>query len=230
MQFFVSKVLKKKTVKWGLIVKKIKLVCFDLDHTLIYGVHSVLFPCLLNGKYQEARKIDEKEEKGLMNWIDADYHRANLIEGLNITCLKENFDMIIKPIRNIVYTVKELQKRGIRCILITAGPVQVAKVAAENWGFDGYFGSLYEEKDDKFTGKIIEHTGDKGKLTYLIKYCNENSYTSDDCIAIGDGATDIPIFQYCGSSIAINYNESMIGKARYYLKTDDLSDILQYVI
>lgn len=38
-----------------------------------------------------------------------------------------------------------------------------------------------------------------------------------------------PLFRYCGASIAVNYRDSMIGKAKYYLKTDDLTDILQFV-
>lgn len=207
----------------------IKLACFDLDHTLIYGVHSVLFPCLINGKYREARLIDEKEEKGLINWIDADFERAKLIKGLNVECLKENFDMVLTPIRNIQRTIRELQGKGIKCILITAGPIQVAKVAADSWGFDAYYGSLYEEKNGAFTGEIIKHTGDQGKLSYLIEYCNKYGIMAEECVAIGDGASDIPLFMYCGASIAINYRDSMIGKAKYYLKTDDLTDILQFV-
>lgn len=207
----------------------IKLACFDLDHTLIYGIHSVLFPCLINGKYREARLIDEKEEQGLINWIDADFERAKLIDGLSVACLKENFDMILTPIRNIQRTIRKLQGKGIKCILITAGPVQVAQVASENWGFDGYYGSLYEEQNGTFTGKIIEHTGDEGKLSHLIEYCNKHGIMPEECMAIGDGASDIPLFRYCGASIAINYRDSMIGKAKYYLKTDDLTDILQFV-
>ena len=69
--------------------------------------------------------------------------------------------------------IDKLHEKGIKCILITAGPVQVAKVAAERWGIDFYYGSLYEVKNDLFTGKIIAHTGDKGKLAYLIEYCEK---------------------------------------------------------
>lgn len=32
-----------------------------------------------------------------------------------------------------------------------------------------------------------------------------------------------------GESIVINYRDSMIGKAKYYIKTDDLTDILQFM-
>lgn len=211
-------------------MNEIKLVCFDLDHTLIYEVHSVMYPCILNGKYNEVLEVEKQEQAGAFDWIEADYHRAKLIEGLHIGALEEHFDCIIKPIKNIKQTIDKLHERGIKCILITAGPIQVAKVAAEKWGIDFYYGSLYEVENDLFTGKIINHTGDKGKLTHLIEHCEKNGYMPEDCLAIGDGGTDIPIFEYCGSSLAINYADSMLGKAKHFIKTDDLIDILEYVV
>jgi phosphoserine phosphatase len=209
---------------------KTKLVCFDLDHTLIYEIHSVMYPCILNGKYQEVLEVEKQEANGVYDWIEADYHRAKLIEGLHIESLKEHFDSVIKPIKNIKRTVDRLHEYGIKCILITAGPIQVAKVAAEIWGFDFYYGSLYEVENDLFTGKIVAHTGDKGKLVHLIDYCEKGGYKPEECLAVGDGGTDIPIFEYCGNSLAINYADSMIGKAKYFIKTDDLIDILEYVV
>jgi phosphoserine phosphatase len=211
-------------------MQKIKLVCFDLDHTLIYEIHSVMYPCILNGKYNEVLEVEKNEENGVYNWIEADYHRATLIKGLHIESLKKNFDSIIKPIKNIKQTIDKLHEKGIKCILITAGPIQVAKVAAERWGIDFYYGSLYEVENDLFTGKILEHTGDKGKLAHLIEHCEKSGYKSEECLAVGDGGTDIPIFEYCGASLAINYADSIIGKAKYFIKTDDLTDILEYVV
>ena len=210
-------------------MNKTKLVSFDLDDTLIYDIHSVLFPCLVKGNYLEARQIDKKEDQGLIDWIDADYQRAKLLKGLKVEDLKENFTTILKPINHIISTITELKKKHIKCILITAEPVQVAKIAAEHWGFDDCHGSLYEEINGVFTGRIIEHIGDKGKVMYLNEYCKKYEINPDECIGIGDGSTDIPIFDYCGKSIAINYSDSIIGKATYYLKTNDLTNILPYI-
>ena len=42
----------------------IKLVCFDLDDTLISEIHSVMLLCVLNGKGQEHAHIQLQEEKG----------------------------------------------------------------------------------------------------------------------------------------------------------------------
>ena len=104
--------------------EKNKLVSFDLDGTLIRGIHSVMLPCILNGKEKEHSIIQEKEESR--------------------TIVKNN----IKPA---------------------------------------------------------------------------------ECIAAGDGSTDIPVFKYCGRSIAINSSSDAREEATYAIDTDDLMDILVYV-
>lgn len=60
----------------------IKLICFDLDDTLIRGCHSVMLPCILNGKAKEHALIQQKEESGELDYISADILRAELFKGL----------------------------------------------------------------------------------------------------------------------------------------------------
>ena len=49
-----------------------KTVCFDLDDTLIREIHSVMLPCILNGKEKEHSVIQEKEETGELDYITAE--------------------------------------------------------------------------------------------------------------------------------------------------------------
>ncbi len=60
----------------------VKLVSFDLDDTLIREIHSVMLPCILNGKEQEHSVIQAREESGELDYITADYLRAELLSGL----------------------------------------------------------------------------------------------------------------------------------------------------
>ncbi len=207
-----------------------KLVCFDLDDTLIKEIHSVMYLSVLNNKLTEIIEIEKREAEGEFTWIEADYHKAKLASGLDVAKISIEFNHVLKPINNILNVITTLQKFGFKCILITAGPKQVAEAACNIWGLNGYYGSDYEIVDRKFTGKIIEHIGDKGKVLCLQEYCNKYEINPNNCIAIGDGASDIPLFEYCGCSIAINYSNATIGKATYYIKTDDLSDILNFII
>lgn len=210
-------------------MKNLKLVCFDLDDTLIREIHSVMLPCILNGKEKEHSLIQEQEEKGLLDYISADYLRSELLLGLEERKLAESFLEIAKPLKNIKSVVEALHEQNIKCIVITVGPKQVAKVVCDIWGFDYYYGSDYEVVEGVFTGKILNYIGAEQKIECLQDFCSNNSIKPEECIAVGDGSTDIPIFQYCGGSIAINSSPKVQQNAMYAVDTDDLTDILKYI-
>ena len=207
----------------------IKLVCFDLDDTLIREIHSVMYLSILSGKLEELKEIECYEDQGVYDWIQADYLKAELAKGLHIKMLQENFEVILKPIKNICTVMQMLHQQDIKTILITAGPIQVAKVACEIWGIDEYRGSEYECVDDRFTGNILRHLGNRGKLEELEKFCLEYNISPNECMAIGDGATDIALFEYCGVSIGLNCAAKVADRATYSIKTEDLTDILGYI-
>ncbi len=207
-----------------------KLVCFDLDDTLIREIHSVMLPCILNDKEKEHSFIQEREEKGLIDYKTADYLRAQLLLGLEESKIAECFLDIAKPLRNIKGVVEELHEQNIKCIVITVGPKQVAKVVCDIWGFDDYYGSDYEVVEGVFTGKILNYIGAEQKIECLQHYCKSNCIEPERCIAVGDGSTDIPMFEYCGKSIAINSSEKVRNSAMYAIDTDDLTEILKCII
>ncbi len=210
-------------------MKNLKLVCFDLDDTLIREIHSVMLPCILNGKEKEHSLIQEQEEKGLLDYISADYLRSELLLGLEECKIAQSFLEIAKPLKNIKSVVEALHEQNIKCIVITVGPKQVAKVVCDIWGFDYYYGSDYEVVEGVFTGKILNYIGAEQKIECLQDFCSNNSIKPEECIAVGDGLTDIPIFQYCGGSIAINSSPKVKKSAMYVVDTDDLTDILKYI-
>jgi phosphoserine phosphatase len=208
---------------------KTKLVCFDLDDTLIREIHSVMLPCILNGKEKEHSLIQEQEEKGMIDYISADYLRAELLSGLKECKIARSFLDIAKPLKNIKSVIEALHKQNIKCIVITVGPRQVAKVVRDIWGFDGYYGSDYEVVEGVFTGRILNYIPAEQKISCLQDFCRTNSIKPEECIAVGDGSTDIPMFKYCGKSIAINSSSKVRKSAMYAVDTDDLADILKYI-
>lgn len=207
----------------------IKLICFDLDDTLIRDIHSVMLPCILNGKEKEHSLIQEKEETGQLDYISADYLRAELFWGLEVNEIHKRFLDIAKPLQNIPETINYLHSQGILCLLITVGPIQVAMAVSTIYGFDGYYGSHYEVVSGKFTGKILNYIKAENKINCLDEYCRINNIDAADCIAVGDGSTDIPIFKYCGKSIAINASDKVKNEATYIIDTDNLIDILKFL-
>lgn len=209
---------------------ELKLVCFDLDDTLIREIHSVMLPCILNGKEKQHSLIQEQEEKGQIDYKSADYLRAGLLLGLEECKIAQCFLEIAKPLKNIKKVVEALHEHNIKCIVITVGPRQVAKVVCEIWGFDAYYGSDYEVVEEVFTGKIINYIGAEQKIECLQNFCKKNNINPNECLAVGDGSTDIPIFKYSGKSIAINSSIKVRQSATYAVDTDDLTDILKYIL
>lgn len=143
---------------------KLKLVCFDLDDNLIREIHSVMLPCILNGKEKEHSLIQEQEEKGVIDYISADYLRAELLVGLEECKIARFFLEIAKPLKNIKNVVEALHEQGIKCI------------------------------------------------------------------AVGDYSKDIPVFEYCGKSIALSSLHNVRKCAVYAVGTDDLTDIIKYIL
>lgn len=206
-------------------MKRFKLICFDLDDTLIRDRHSVMIPCMINGKSIEHDVIQKREEANEIDYKTADYLRAELLTGLKESKIMKEFLEIAKPIKNIKETISRLQNQGMKCVLITVGPVQVAKVVSDLYGFDGYYGSTYEVVEGVFTGRISLYVRSEDKINCLIDYCKKENVEPFECISVGDGATDVPLFNYCGKSIAINSSDKVKKEATHWIETDDLLDI-----
>lgn len=207
---------------------KVKLACFDMDGTLIRNINSVRYLCKINGYLDEVLDIEMQEEENKLDWIEADYKKAKLMKGLKIDKIKSEFNTEIMLIKNIKEVIQKLKERKIKSILVTAGPIQVAKIIGDKFDFDKAYGSRYEVKDKMFTGNIIKHLGASGKLDSLISYCNKNNILLNECISIGDSDSDLELFKKCKKSIAINYSDVLVGKADIYIKTNDIKDILEY--
>jgi len=208
---------------------EIKAACFDMDGTLILNTNSVKYLCYINGKKKEVDNIEKMEEMRSISWIEADYLKGELIRGLNIQKVSEEFDSNIQLIKGIDFVIKFFQAMGIKTALITAGPIEVAEVLGKRFNFDEVYGSVYEVVNGKYTGKIKTHLGDRGKRNCLEHFCETNGISPGNCIAIGDSSSDVEVFKICRKSIAINYSEALLGKADEYIKTDDLEDILELI-
>jgi phosphoserine phosphatase len=205
---------------------KIESVCFDMDGTLIRNTDSVRYLCKLNGNLDALEEIEDLENNGEISWIEADHLKAPLIEGLALASVEGEFGRCIDLIQNIALVLTYLKARRISSVLITAGPIQVADILGTELGFDAVYGSRYEVKGKRFTGRITNHLGDGGKLSCLRDFCAKNGIPLEHCVAIGDSESDIEVFTACGKSIAINYSAAAAEAASECIITDDIADIL----
>jgi phosphoserine phosphatase len=210
-----------------------KLVCFDLDGTVMLRPNSLQYLLLLNNAPPETLlEIDRREMSGETDWISADYERAAFIAGLPVAAVEQHFDAHLETIGNLENVLRTFHEQGIVTILITAGPIEVAHALARRFPFDHCFGSTFETAGTEhavYTGRIARHLGSEGKVQCLAELCATRDVTLQDCAAVGDGDSDLALFQAVGTSIGLNCSAETAAFAHHEVHSRDLSAILPLI-
>lgn len=94
--------------------------------------------------------------------------------------------------------------------LVSATPVQVGEALAERLGFTGALGTVAEEEDGKFTGRLV---GDilhgPGKAHAVEALAAAQGLNLKECTAYSDSANDIPMLSLVGTPVAINPDRTL---------------------
>jgi HAD superfamily hydrolase (TIGR01490 family) len=114
-----------------------------------------------------------------------------------------------------VYTrdlIKELKTRGYLLFAISGSQTEIVEKIADYYGFESYLGTVYELKNDRFTGKKLVHAHHKDRaLKQLMKEFNLSQAGS---IAVGDSASDIKMLELVEQPIAFNPETELYNYSR----------------
>ena len=99
--------------------------------------------------------------------------------------------------------------------LVSATPVQIGQALAETLGFTGALGTVAEEKDGKFTGRLV---GDilhgPGKKHAVAALAALQQLDLSKCTAYSDSINDLPMLEMVGSPVAINPDRALRKHAK----------------
>ena len=99
--------------------------------------------------------------------------------------------------------------------LVSATPVQVGQILAERLGFTGALGTVAEEEDGQFTGRLV---GDilhgPGKAHAVAALAKAQGLNLEECTAYSDSANDIPMLSMVGTAVAINPDRKLRNYAQ----------------
>jgi phosphoserine phosphatase len=208
-----------------------RVVCFDLDGTVMLSPNSLQYLLELSHAPAAAmHDIDRREETGRVDWITADHERAAFIAGLPVAAVEQSFDGHLQTIGSLGTVLATLKAHGLISVLITAGPTEVAGALARRFAFDHYFGSDFETVDGVYTGRVTRHLGSQGKADYLLGLCAVRGISLRECVAVGDGPSDVDLFQQVGLAIGLNCSSEVARFARHVVVGDDLSAIVPLIL
>ena len=187
----------------GEIPQEIRLVCFDMDGTLI-KMETINEIANAIGIGKQMEELTLRAMNGEDDFRTNFLHRVKMLQGTPVAVLEELAGRM--PYANGLHNLMDaLLKKGIQTAVITGNFSIFGKHLKNNFPFDHIYTTCAEVKDGILTGNICGDIIDApAKSAILLKICSENNIPLNCTLAIGDGANDIPLLATAGAAIAYN--------------------------
>lgn len=105
--------------------------------------------------------------------------------------------------------------RGQRVWLVTAAPVEIARVIARRLGLTGALGTVPEHIDGIYTGRLVgEMLHGEGKAEAVRAIAEAEGLVLDECYAYSDSSNDLPMLSLVGHPCAVNPDASLRAHAK----------------
>ena len=131
--------------------------------------------------------------------------------------LKARLQILKGQPKKVVNSVKPTLKPGmielasycveakIPMFLVSGGFVDLAEPLAKRLGFTGFKANQFAWDGDVLTGELKgDFIDSAGKVHALNSWSKEHGLDLKRCIAVGDGANDLPMLKTCGVSIGLS--------------------------
>ena len=180
-----------------------KLVCFDMDSTLIKT--EVIDELAKHANVEnKVKAITEKAMRGEIDFNTSFTKRVQLLKGVNETVMQETAKNL--PLTEGFETLFTLLHRyKYKTAIISGGFHYFAHHLQNRFGIDYIFTNNLEIVDGILTGNYIEPIINGEVKSRLVNDLAEKEQIKQiHTIAIGDGANDIPMLQSAGVGIAFH--------------------------
>lgn len=205
--------------------KSKRLVCFDMDRTLI-EIEVIDEMARAAGAYDEVSRVTEKAMRGDLDFEDSLRQRVAFLKGLRIDQIERIRDgmKISEGARELIATLKLL---GYRLGVVSGGFLFFADYLKEELGLDFAYANQLEVKDSILTGRLTgEIIDDAYKAKLVNRVARDMRILLDQTVAIGDGANDQLMLGQAGLGIAYNAHTGLQHAASMNLGHTRLMNIL----
>ena len=129
-------------------------------------------------------------------------------------------------------TLEVLKAHGLKTGIISGGLDIMVDRVAQDIGIDYVIANGLEANEDgTLTGEGILRVELKNKAVPMQKLLEHFGVDSAECVAVGNGHIDVPMFKFAALSIAFNPNDNIVKEnADVVIETKDLREILKYIL
>ncbi len=205
-----------------------RLVSFDLDRTLVRRSTTCLELAKARNCVAHVTALEEGYARGEVTHREfAESHAADY-RGWSIEDAEQAV-LAMPLIGGIAETAEALKERGVHILIVTVTWSFVARTLVRSFGMDGFAGATMGEQNGRLTGEVITHFGERDKPRFVAEYGRQHGIGLDQCVAVGDSRSDLPLFAEVGRAIALNATPDARQAAHVEVDTDDLRDVLRHI-
>lgn len=205
-----------------------RLVAFDMDSTLIQG-EVIDELAALAGQGKAVREITEAAMRGELDFQASFRKRVALLEGLPESALAQLVDRI--PLTDgAERLVTMLRRLGYKTAILSGGFTFFGRALQARLGIDHLCANTLDIQDGRVTGRVVEPIVDGARKAELLQaIATSEGLSLEQCIAVGDGANDLPMLRLAGLGIAFRAKPVVRSGADHSISALGLDGILYLI-
>ncbi|MCS3781843.1 phosphoserine phosphatase SerB [Tsukamurella ocularis] len=191
------------TSRAGIARRSKRLICFDVDSTLVQG-EVIEMLAARAGKEAEVAAVTEAAMRGELDFEQSLHARVANLAGLPASVI-DDVAAGLQLTPGARTTIRTLKRLGYRCGVVSGGFTAVIEPLARDLELDFVRANTLEVIDGVLTGRVIGEVVDRpGKARALQEFADTFGVPVEETVAVGDGANDIDMLSAAGLGVAFN--------------------------
>lgn len=213
-----------------------KLIAFDMDSTLI-NIECVDEIADAVGCKAQVAAITEASMQGLItDFKDSLRQRVALLQGATIADLESILSHRLRLNPGALELVRACQAAGLKTLLVSGGFTYFANRVRQMLNIDFVRANMLEVRSStncgEITGRLVDQCwGDicdgAEKRRTLLELASLLGIEPQECIAVGDGANDLPMMGAAGLSVAYHAKPTVRSQAKIAINQGGLDRLLE---
>ena len=217
-------------------LKDFKLIAFDMDSTLI-NIECVDEIADAAGRKAEVAAITEATMRGeITNFKESLRQRVRLLRGVTVADMENVYTERLRLNPGAVELIQACKAAGMKVLLVSGGFTFFANRVRDTLGIDFVRANVLEIESGpncgQLTGRMMDQAwGDicdgAEKRRTLLEVTSLLGIEPAQCIAMGDGANDLPMMDEAGLSVAYHAKPKVREQAMVAINEGGLDRLLE---